>query len=64
MMNVFVCALREKTIEMSIEQKTIYGNVKIVCFSNQSNKLIFLETISHKNGPFSIQTMLIKSLFG
>lgn len=28
MMNVFIRALREKTIDMSIEQQTIYGNVK------------------------------------
>lgn len=72
MMNVFIRAVREKTIEMSIEQKTIYGNVKNVCFSNQLNKnaengfspdifVLHLEIINHKNGPFSTQTMLIKS---
>lgn len=41
MMNVFMRALRENTMEMSIEQKTIHGNVKIVCFSNQSNVIYF-----------------------
>lgn len=61
--------LREKTIEMSIEQRKIYGNVKILyddlCFQLNSELVSFLvffslkNNINHKNG--AVRTMLIKS---